>query len=292
MTDTVIAMEHVSKSIAHKQILTDISVRAERGAVIGLVGKNGAGKSTLMDVLLGFSPASSGHASLFGKDSFTLPATLKGRIGFVPQQDELVDFMTGQEQVALTAALCSTWNPLLVQRLAREWQVPMDRRIRTLSVGERQKLSTIVALGHEPDLLVLDEPAASLDPLARRQLLAEILEITGQQQRTVLFSTHIVSDLERVASDIWILREGQLAWSGGLDELKETVVRIRLGSQRDLPARLPIEHALSQRVAGMQATAVVTHWNEDAARQLSAALHADIAVERLGLEDLFVEFHA
>jgi ABC-2 type transport system ATP-binding protein len=292
MTEDLVGTRALGKTIGDKAILRDISVAVSPGSIVGILGKNGAGKTTLMDVLLGFSPATSGAAQLFGHDSFTLPAAIKARIGFVPQQDELVNLFTGRQQLALTAALHGHWNHALIDRLQAAWEVPLDRSIQTLSGGERQKLSTLTALGHEPELLVLDEPVASLDPISRRQFLQEMIEMTADRSCTVLFSTHIISDLERIAEQIWIMRAGVIAWAGPLDALKESVVRLRITARRPLPAALPLPHAISQLVAGARGSAVVTDWSEVQHAQLSAALNADVEVEHLSLEDIFVELHA
>jgi ABC-2 type transport system ATP-binding protein len=282
----------LGKTIGRKVILRDIALEVTPGSIVGIIGKNGAGKTTLLEILLGFSPASSGSAQLFGHDSFALPATIKGRIGFVPQQDELINLLTGQQQLALVAALHGHWNAALIERLRKTWEVPMDRIIQNLSGGERQKLSTLTALGHEPELLVLDEPVASLDPISRRRFLREMIEITAERTRTVLFSTHIISDLERVADQIWILRDGAIAWAGPLDSLQESVVRLSVNARRSLPSVLPLAGCLSQRVAGERASAVVTQWTGQRLAQLQETLDAEIAVEPLGLEDIFVELHS
>jgi ABC-2 type transport system ATP-binding protein len=288
----VISLQELCKVIGGKAILSDISVDIEPGTIVGLLGKNGAGKTSLIDVLLGFSPASSGSSRVFGESSFNLPATAKRRIGFVPQQDELLDSLTGAQQLALSAALHPAWDEALVARLIREWQVPLDRRIQVLSGGERQKLATLLALGHGPDLLVLDEPASSLDPVARRQFLRELLEIAESPTRTVLFSTHIVSDLERVASKVWIIREGRLVWAGDLDSLKESVVRVTLLARDALPASFGIDGVVSQRSDGRRAQLVLTGWQDERQRELADRFGADVTVERLGLEEIFLELHA
>ncbi len=292
MTAPVVAARNLGKTIGSKTILHDISVDVAPGSVVGIIGKNGAGKTTLMDVLLGFSPATSGSSRVFGHDSFTLPGQLRGRIGFVPQQDELVGMLNGRQHLELTAALVGRWNRELTGRLQAAWEMPMDRAVQMLSGGERQKLSILMALGHEPDLLVLDEPVAALDPLSRRQFLKELLEITANPSRTVLFSTHIVSDLERVADQIWIIRGGAVAWAGALDELKESVVRLKISARQPFPTTLPLEQVLSLRIAGQNATVVVSRWDDEALPRLRDVLDADIDVEPLGLEDLFVEFHS
>ena len=291
MTESLVTARGLGKTIGRKTILRDVCVDVSPGTVVGIIGKNGAGKTTLLEILLGFSPASSGSSQLFGHDSFTLPAAIKGRIGFVPQQDELVNPITGRQQLALIAALQQRWNHDLIERLQVAWGVPLDQTIQELSGGERQKLSILLALGHEPDLLLLDEPVAALDPISRRQFLQEIIAIASAQSRTVLFSTHIISDLERIADQIWIVRRGAIAWAGPLDALKESVVRLTIASRRALPTTLALPTALSQQVAGPRATAVVTHWSEAELARLRQDLDADIDVEPLGLEDIFVEFH-
>src|SRR3990167_7546257 len=192
MSEAVVAARNLSKSFGAKVALQSVSAEVAAGDIIGVLGKNGAGKTTLLEVLLGFSPASAGSATVFGEDCLTLSAATKGRIGFVPQQDELLGMLNGQQQLAITAAFHANWNHGLIDRLVAEWDVPVDRRIHTLSVGERQKLSVLTALGHQPDLLVLDEPVASLDPIARRQFLAQLFEIAESRTRAVLFSSHIV----------------------------------------------------------------------------------------------------
>jgi ABC-2 type transport system ATP-binding protein len=288
----VISLRELSKVLGGKAILSNISVDIEPGSIVGLLGKNGAGKTSLIDVLLGFSPPSSGSSRVFGESSFNLPAASKRRIGFVPQQDELLDSLTGAQQLALNAALHPAWDGALIARLIREWEVPLDRKIQVLSGGERQKLATLLALGHEPDLLVLDEPASSLDPVARRQFLRELLEIAESPTRTVLFSTHIVSDLERVASKVWIIREGRLVWAGDLDTLKESVVRVTLLARDVLPAHLGIDGAVSQRSDGRRAQLVLANWQDERQRELADRFGADITVERLGLEEIFLELHS
>lgn len=291
MSDSVLSASRLSKTLQGSTILRDVSVAASVGNIVGIIGKNGAGKTTLLELLLGFSPATSGSSTLFGHPSLTLPASIKQRIGFVPQQDELVNYITGAQQLALTGSLYPHWNKPLVDRLSRTWEVPLERRTETLSGGERQKLSTLLALGHEPQLLVLDEPVSSLDPIARRQFLQQLLEIATDETRTVLFSTHIVSDLERVANQIWIVREGSVVWQGDLDCLKESVVRLSIRARKTLPASLDIANTLTCRSDGALATVVVGDWNPATEGALARRLEADISVENLSLEDIFVELH-
>jgi ABC-2 type transport system ATP-binding protein len=291
MNESILAARNVAKSFDAHRVLDDISAEVRPGSVIGVLGKNGAGKSTLLEILLGFSPASAGSVNLWGYESVSLPEAIKGRIGYVPQQEELMQLLTGQQQIAVTSALHQRWDHALVARLAQEWEVPLDRRMVSMSGGERQKVAMLLALGHRPDLLVLDEPLSSLDPISRRALLRQLLEIAADQKRAVIFSTHIVSDLERVASELWILRKGRMAWQGDLDAIKESVVRLRIHSSSKLPARLEIPNTLRESVDGNSATVSVKEWNADEKPTLAARLQSDIEVEPLGLEDIFMELH-
>jgi ABC-2 type transport system ATP-binding protein len=292
MTENVIRTEALSKTIRGREVLSDFTVEVPTGQVVGLVGKNGAGKSTLFDLLLGFALPTGGHSNVFGADSAALTAAAKARIGFVPQADELVGLMTGRQHLSLLGSLHERWDKVLVDRLAREWELPLDRRISTLSGGERQKLSTLGSLGHRPDLLVLDEPAASLDPVARRRFMQEILAIAGESSRTLLYASHIIGDLERVASHIWVLRDGRLVWQGELDALKESVVRLHLRADRELDPVLRVPNQLQGTVSGRTASFTVSHWHDARLAPLLRELDVQGEVEPLELEEIFLALHA
>jgi ABC-2 type transport system ATP-binding protein len=291
---TAVSTRHLCKRLGKHEVLRDISTEVHPGDVVGVIGKNGAGKTTLLETLLGFSPPTSGSVQVFAEDPMTMSAATKARIGFVPQQDELLPTLTGRRQLALNGSFYPTWDNALLERLAREWEVPLDRRTGELSGGEKQKLSTLMALGNQPDLLVLDEPVASLDPLARRRFLQQLLEIAADPARAVIFSSHIVSDLERVANRIWIMREGRLLWDGDTDKLKQSVQRLHINARRPLPDHLGVPHTLGERRAanGTSATLTVQDPSPDLASELAARLDAQVEGEGLGLEDTFLEIHA
>ena len=291
MPQAVVSARALSKRFATKDVLHEISVDVEPGDIVGVLGKNGAGKTTLLELLLGFSIPTSGSAEIFGERSADLSAAVKKRIAFVPQQDELIDLLTGAQQLSLTAAFYEQWDRALIERLSGEWEIPLERRIQTLSVGERQKLSLLLALGAHPELLVLDEPVASLDPIARRQFITEIVDRARGTQRTVLFSSHIVSDLERAANKVWIVKDGRLAWAGDLDALKESVVRLHIHGRGALPGDVCVPDALTSRVDGSHAIVAATHWTSERTSALAAKLDADVEVESLALEDIFLELH-
>lgn len=291
MTEAVLRLAALAKTFDSKPVLAGVSADVHRGEVIGLLGLNGAGKTTLLETALGFSLPSSGAALLFGQPSSTMDGASKARIGFVPQRDELLDSLAGGSYLSLIAGFYPRWNHALVARLASSWAVPLDSRISKLSVGQRQKLSIISALGHEPDLIILDEPVASLDPVARRQFLQELVDIASSQTRTILFSTHIVSDLERIASRVWLLQAGALALDASMDDLKENIVRVLLPAGRELPTMLPPQALLRRRSNGTGTSVLLRDWQRLVESGIVADFGNDVHIEALSLEDLFLELH-
>lgn len=246
MVEKILHLDGLVKGFDALPVLKGISADVCRGDVVGLLGLNGAGKTTLLETALGFAVPDGGSVELFGRPSSALAdERIKHRIGFVPQQDELLDQVTGKEYIGLVSKFYAHWNRELIARLARDWEVPLGMRIYKLSVGQRQKLSILASLGHEPELIVLDEPVASLDPLARRKFLKEIIGLVGEGGRTILFSTHIVSDIERVASRVWILKDGVLLVDETLDSLKEVSAPVRSAPGSALPAGVRIDPGMS-----------------------------------------------
>jgi ABC-2 type transport system ATP-binding protein len=291
MSSPYIAARGLGKSFSGKPVLADVSFTVEPGDVVGVLGKNGAGKTTLLELVLGFTPATSGAVQLFGYDSHHLPGAAKARVGFVPQQDELVNQLTAGDQIGVIASFYPKWDDELVTRLCREWEVDLKQRVKNMSVGQRQKLSILLGLGHKPDVLILDEPVASLDPVARRQFLEQIIEVAADGNRSVVFSSHIVSDVERLANKIWILKDRRMYWQGDFDSLKDSIVRLHARSTQPLPASLSIPNALSVQRNGTTATATVRDWRAEMHDGLAQQLGAEIEVEQLTLEEIFLELH-
>jgi len=291
MIESAVQATHLSKSFGAKQVIDDLSFQVAPGDVIGVLGKNGAGKTTLLELMLGFTPPSGGGVQIFGHPSIALPGDVKVRVGFVPQQDELLEQLSVADQLRVIASFYPQWDSGLIQRLCNEWGVDPRARIRNMSVGERQKLSILLAFGHKPDLLVLDEPVASLDPIARRQFLEQLVDASAGGDRAIIFSSHIVSDIERLANRIWILKGGRLDWQGDLDSLKESIVRLHVRGDAGAIASLAVPGALSLRREGNFATAMVRDWTPERQRELEARASLSIDVEALGLEEIFLELH-
>jgi ABC-2 type transport system ATP-binding protein len=291
MNEIAIRASGLRKTFGPRPVLQDISFEVRPGEVIGVLGKNGAGKTTLLEILLGYTSPSSGSVRIFGKQSDALTGEIKRRIGFVPQQDELLNELTAAEQLRVIASFYPRWDHDLVSRLCSEWGVDLRARIKRMSVGERQKLSILLAFGHRPELLILDEPVASLDPMARRQFLEQLVELSTDGQRAILFSSHIVSDIERLASRVWILKEGRLCWEGDLESLKESVARIHFHPGSRPPAQFEIPGLINSRGQGQTVTAVVRDWTPEIRHAFEQKYAVLVEHEPLGLEEIFLELH-
>jgi ABC-2 type transport system ATP-binding protein len=291
MGQSHIVAKQLSKSFGGHRVLTDIAAEVAPGDIVGVLGKNGAGKTTLLELMLGFTPPTSGSIQLFGQDSLRITNDSKSRVGFVPQQDELIPQLSARDQLRVIGSFYRNWDALLVEKLSEEWEIDLQERVHNMSVGQRQKLSILLALGHHPQLLVLDEPVASLDPIARRRFLEQIIEISSDGSRAVVFSSHIVSDIERLANKIWILKDQRLFWSGDIDSLKESVVRIHIRSKKPLPDGLEIPNAYSSEVNNNYAVGVTRDWSSAEHAQLAGSVDAQIEVQHLTLEEIFLEMH-
>jgi len=291
MTALPIDIRQLEKTFASKRVLQGVDLQLPAGTVLGLLGQNGSGKTTLIKCALGLLRPTAGQATVLGDDAWHLSADSKARLGYVPQEVVSYPWMRVRQVIAYTAAFYPTWNQPLVDDLCRRCQLPLEDRVGPLSVGQLQTLGIVLALGHEPDLLVLDEPVASLDPSARRHFLRTLLEIVDQPNRTVLFSTHITSDLERVANRVAILRDGRITFHGELDELKERVKRLHIASRHDLPQSFAVPGALRCVVEGAAAMVSVADFNGPLVDQLRKTWDADVTVHDLNLEEIFVEMH-
>lgn len=291
MNEAAVQASNLHKAFGARAVLSDLTFNVRPGEVVGVLGKNGAGKTTLLELMLGFTPPSNGNVRIFGSDSLSLPGDIKRRVGFVPQQDELLNQLTAGDQLRLIASFYPRWDHELIARLCAEWGVDLTARIKSMSVGERQKLSILMAFGHRPDLLILDEPVASLDPLARRQFLEQLVELSTDGQRAIIFSSHIVSDIERLASRIWILKDGRLCWEGDLESLKESVVRVHIRARDGVLPEFTVPGAINLRRQGPVATAVVRDWSEAVQQSVEDRYAVTVQAEQLGLEDIFLEMH-
>ena len=288
---TVVSANAIRKSFGSTHVLQGVDLQIPEGAVVGLIGTNGAGKSTLIKCLLGLLKITSGTATIHGEEVWDLSASVKEKLCYVPQEIRIYPWMRVDQVIDYTAAFYPSWDNQWVESLVKRWEVSKKARVNTLSAGQMQKLALVLGLGHRPELMILDEPVSSLDPIGRREFMRSLLELTGNDSRTVLFSTHITSDLERVASHVAILRDGRISYFDELDALKEDFKRLRIRAANELPSSFAVAGALRTEVSGNSAMAAVPSVSPELIDELEKTWDADVSVEDLNLEEIFVELH-
>jgi ABC-2 type transport system ATP-binding protein len=275
-----LATRGLGKRYGRRWALSGCTFQVPAGRVAGLVGPNGAGKTTLLHLAVGLIEPSAGSIDVLGEEVAATPTQL-ARVGFVAQDTPLYPSLSVADHVRLGAALNPGWDAGLAR--ARVGRLGLDRaqRAGTLSGGERAQLALTLAMAKRPELLVLDEPAAGLDPLARRQFLQGLMEFTAEHTVSVVLSSHLVADLERVCDYLILVVEGRVQLSGDVDELLTTHRRLS-GPRRD-GARLSAgQEVIEESHTDRQSTLLV--------RTEEPIIDPAWSVEEVGLEDIVLAY--
>lgn len=263
--------------------LQDVDLDVPSGTITGLVGANGAGKSTLLKLVLGLLPADRGEIRIFGRDARHDDADLRQRIGFVQESPTLYSHLRVAELGRMVASFYTRWNEATFRRLCASFELPPKTPFGKLSQGTRMKTALALALSHDAELLLLDEPTSGLDPLVRRDVLDLLLEVIQDEAKAVLFSTHITTDLDRVADHVAILKNGRLVLAGAKEDLIDAWALVKGGEAL-------LSGPLKDRCRGGQRTDLGLTLLCEGGEALAPLLPADVLRERPSLEDL-VYFH-
>ena len=283
------AMELIDVHVAfgRQRVLKGVNLKLVPGTITGLLGRNGAGKTTLIRTAVGLLKPDLGIAKIFDDRSFEASDDSRRRLGYVQQNFDALPWMSASNALALVGSFYPNWSKVLIQSYAQQWQLPLNKPLRKLSEGQRRKVGILMALGHRPQLLVLDEPIASLDPAARHEFLRTILQMNQEHGQTILFSSHITTDIERVAADVAFLSDGRMIYHGPLDELKESIQCIYLRSDAQMEVQ-KIDGYISSRIDGNRLQVWVHDWNEDKNAELELRIGAKVFCDNVGLEELFL----
>ncbi|MCL1140905.1 ABC transporter ATP-binding protein [Shewanella pneumatophori] len=272
-----LAFSQVSKQFEQQTALDDLSLQLYPGMVVGLLGQNGAGKSTLMRCALGIIEPNVGEVSVLGSSVKELSSELKTQIGYVPQQPFGYEGFTVVKALDLHRSFYPDWDRGLETEWLQRFDLDPKQQVQRLSVGQRQSLALIMAMSYRPKLLILDEPVASLDPIARRKFMADLFDLALESGSCVLFSSHITSDLERVASHLALLKQGKLVLFKEIDALREQVKLLTLAEGAQLPEELQVLNRQGNKV-------LVDNFKQEFTGLIQA--------ESLNLEQLFMELHS
>ena len=222
MTEPVINVSELTRRFGAKTALASVSVCMPRGAVYGLVGANGAGKTTLIKHILGLLRAERGSVRVFGLDPVADPVGVLSRIGYLSEENDLPGWMRVDELIRYSRAFYPAWDDGYAEELRREFALDASAKIKSLSRGQKARVGLLIALAYRPELLVLDEPSSGLDPVVRRDILGAVIRTIADEGRTVLFSSHLLDEVERVADHVTMIDEGRIVVSAPLVEIKES----------------------------------------------------------------------
>jgi ABC-2 type transport system ATP-binding protein len=291
MNDVSAQFSNVSKSFGDVNALRGLTLAVPRGSVLGLLGRNGAGKSTALRTLVGLERPDGGSVSILDRDPLALDVTMRQRVGYLSEDGIPFPAATTEKMIRLCAPLYPNWNRSLEDQVLARFQIDPRRRLRHLSLGQRRAVALMLAVCPQPEVLILDEPAANLDAVMRREFLETVLGLVSAEDahRTVIFSSHILSDVERIADRVAILDHGRLLIERPLDELKDQVRRLRLMFAHAVPGDLDLSGLLAVRRAGREMLATVIGYDDHDIADLATQLDARFEVQRIGLEDLFID---
>jgi ABC-2 type transport system ATP-binding protein len=222
MSEPVINVADLTRRFGDKAALSAVSLSLPRGAVYGLVGANGAGKTTLIRHILGLLRAESGSVRVFGLDPVADPVGVLSRIGYLSEENDLPGWMRVEELIRYSRAFYPGWDDAYAKELERSFALDPSAKVKILSKGQKARLGLLVALAYRPELLVLDEPSSGLDPIVRRDILGAVIRTIADEGRTVLFSSHLLEEVEQVADHVTMINEGKIVLSAPLDVIRES----------------------------------------------------------------------
>jgi len=288
MTVPAVVFESVSRRFGNTVALDGVGFAVAPGSVLGLVGRNGAGKTTALRLALGTLWPDAGRIRTLGLDPVVNGIDVKARVALLSEESALYPWMTIDEILRFTAALHSRWDEALAGRMAKDLDLDPGKRIRDLSRGTRAKVALVLAVAARPELLLLDDPTAGLDPLVRREVLDGVLQSVSHEGGAVVYASHLVHDVERVADRVIVLDGGVIRLEGELDALKARIRRARAVFDDEAPPGRTVPGAIDTIADGRVLTVIA-----DADRgALEPALYAlgarEVEVESLPLEDILV----
>ena len=289
MDQIVIRVENLVKYFGGRCVLEGINLKVPQGCIYGLLGRNGAGKTTIIRILLGLESPTRGRTYLLDTDSSELSASLHSRIGYVAEGHNLIQNYKVDRLIRLCKGLSMKWNDQFFEHLMEKFRLPVNRKVKELSIGMRAQLNLALALAIDPELLIFDDPTLGLDTIARREFLELAIDLIQRQGRTILFSSHILSDVERIADRVGIFAAGKLVVDCPLEELKVRVKKLRVIFPETAPSNLFIKEIVNKQVDGREMVITVANWNEQKQTILNTFKPSSCTEIPMSLEDIFIE---
>jgi len=290
MSQWAIETTGLTKRFGKTNAVDGLNLQVPEGSVFGFLGRNGAGKTTTIRLLLNLLRPDAGTRRVLGEDPHQRERQIKERIGYVADQALPYGWMRVGQLLHFVGQLYTQWDEDLVGEWTRRFELDQTQKIKTLSKGQNVRLALVLALGHRPDLLILDEPAAGLDVVVRREILQSLIEVIQEEGRTVFFSSHLVHEVERVADRVAIIEAGSLVIADEIDALKMRVRQVRVQVEDDASRLLQVPGVRRLRGEGSERVILVEDYDDSSAAAIAAAGGRIVETSGLGLEDLFVEY--
>ncbi len=279
----------LTKTYGSRKVVDEVTLQLPRGSVLGLLGRNGAGKTTLLRLAMGLLRPDSGKVELLGAEYISASAAHRERVAYVSQQQRLPEEMTPLELLDYMSGFYARWDADLARRGLERFGLDPKRPIGRFSGGEQRKLAVAAALAARPDLLLLDEPAAGLDPISRRDLLDALIELLGAVEGcTLILSTHLLADLERLADRIAVMKEGRLTLNDSLEEIQRRFRSVQLLFDREPGPDFVVPGLIQSQKNGLVWNCLLECPDERLLDQLRSLSGLQVIPNELSLEELFV----
>ena len=286
--ENIVSVRNLTKEFGKNRALSGVDLEIPRGSVVGVLGPNGSGKTTLLKHITGLLRPSHGHVLTLGREALELTGGEIAKLGYVSQESELLDWLTVGETLDLARAHHPDWDDELATSLLERFELQRGRKVGGLSLGNKQRLSIVLGVSHRPELLLLDEPAASLDPIVRQDFLNLLMELIQDSERTILISSHILTDVEKVIDRVLIMDQGTVHCFQPLDDLREEYFRVELHAlEGELPREL--EFTGLKHLERDGAAAIITVHNPDRSRleRELAGLNCRTEIRNLDFEEIY-----
>jgi len=290
MSETVIETKELAKAFRKAVAVDGVDIVVPQGSVYGFIGRNGAGKTTTIRMILGLLEPTLGSSTVLGLDSLKDSLEIRRRVGYVPEQHNMYQWMTVSEIMWFIKPFYPTWDGGECERLIKHFELDPEQKIKALSKGMVAKVALTIALSHHPEILVLDEPTGGLDAVVRREFLESIVDLIDAGDRTVFISSHLLADVERVADHIALIDHGRLVTQETLASLKGRVRQLRLRFGESVPDQIDGDGILSAKQHDHEWVVTVSNFDDQTPGTLKQQLGAEsVEVVDLGLEEVFVE---
>jgi ABC-2 type transport system ATP-binding protein len=290
-TEFPIVLQNVTRRFGGIPVVDDLSLRIARGTTFGFIGVNGAGKTTAIRMMVGLLRPHAGQITVAG---FSIPHErdrAKSRIGYVPDRPNIYSWMRVSEAVEFARDCYPNWNASRCGELLKMFDLDPNRRVRHLSKGQAAKLSLLLAISHDPEVLILDEPTSGFDPLVREEFLEGVLAVTSRRQQTVLFSSHTLTEVQRLADSVGILHEGRLLVNSPVDSLLDRTKRILTMLEDESAPRQTPPGLVFQRRRGREWTITVREFAPEQVEFIRSHNRVShVEVQDVNLDDVFKDF--